>query len=206
MTRRTIGVLALATSLGLGACGDSGVDVGTDELTEAEAAAIAQFIMSSTITAANSAQASPEGPAMAPYNFESDVDFDAPCPLGGSVGVAAHVSLSGDTEVQGGVVTMAMTQTHKNCVGQSEETGQQFTLNGNPDLSAEFSVASDAEGNIDLSGSFQGSLAWETDGRSGACDISMTFTGSGNQLSGAGSSSVSGSVCGVSVTEEVALG
>jgi hypothetical protein len=206
MTRRTFGLLALAASLGLGACGDSGVDVGTDELTESEAAAIAQLIMSSTIAAANSAQASPEGPAMAPYNFESDVDFDAPCPLGGSVGVAAHVTVSGDTEVQGGLIAMAMTQTHKSCVGQSEETGQQFTLNGNPNLAAEFRVESDAESNIELSGSFQGAIAWESDGRSGSCDISMTFTGSGNQLTGASSSSVSGSVCGVSVTEEVVVG
>ena len=144
MTRRTFGALALSLSIGLAACGDSGTDVGTDSLSEAEAAAIAQFIMSNTITAANSAQSSPDGPAMAPYTFESEVDFDAPCPLGGSVDVAATVSVSGDTEIQGASIAMAMTQVHKSCVGQHEETGQQFPLNGNPDLTVQFAVDTDA--------------------------------------------------------------
>ena len=101
---------------------------------------------------------------------------------------------------------MAMTEVHKACVAQHEETGQEFTLNGNPDLTVQFRLETDAEGNLGLTGSFDGSIGWETEGRRGGCDVQMTFTGSGNQSTGVGSSTVSGSVCGVSVDEVVAVG
>jgi hypothetical protein len=191
--------------LGLVACGDSGTEVG-DQLTEAEAAAIAEFIMTSTLDATNSAQASPEGPSMAPYNYESRVELSAPCPHGGTVDVAADVTISGDTEIPGGVIAMNMVEVHKSCVGQDEETGQMFTLDGRPDLTVDFTLESNAAGDMGLGGSFLGRIAWQTEGRSGECEIDVTFTGSGSQATGASSGSVSGSVCGVSVTEQFLAG
>lgn len=206
MTRTTYGALALLASLGLVACSDDGTGTGSDQLTAEEAAAIAEFVMTHTMDAASQAQASPQGPMAAPYTYESQVDFNAPCPLGGSVDVSGTVSVRGDTEIPGGTVGMAMVEVHNRCVGQDEATGQTFTLDGKPDLTVQFTMESDAEGNMDLSGSFQGVLAWQTEGRGGDCEFSLTFSGAGSQATGASSGSVSGSVCGVNVSEQFVAG
>ena len=58
----------------------------------------------------------------------------------------------------------------------------------------------DPAGNFMVSGSYAGALAWQSDGRSGRCGIDLDFSASGNQSSDSGSVSMSGTICGQSIS------
>jgi hypothetical protein len=207
MKKGTVGALALLASMALTACGEDPLSVNSGDISQAEAAAIAEFLLSSTYqNAFSTVQTSPEGPQLVPFSFETRADLDAPCPLGGSVAISATVSISGDTELEGGSISMSMTQVHSACAAQQEDTGIQFTLNGNPNIVAAFDASSDAAGQMSVSGSLDGALGWETAEGSGNCVIALSYTASGNENAGAINASVSGSVCGLSVSQDMQVG
>mgnify|MGYP003573483402 FL=1 len=207
MKKGTFGALALLASMALTACGEDPLSVNSGDISEAEAAAIAEFLLSSTYeNAFSTVQTSPEGPQLVPFSFSTQADLDAPCPLGGSVAISAAVTISGDTELEGGTISMSMTQVHSACVARQESTGIQFTLSGNPNIVASFDASSDTSGQMSVSGGLDGALGWETAEGSGNCVIDLSYTASGNENAGAISASVSGSVCGVSVSQDMQVG
>jgi len=199
--------LALVAVLAVGACGDDPAAVNTGNLSDAEAAAIAEFLLTSTYTNVYAAaQPSPTGPQAVPFSFSSQTDVSAPCPLGGTVDISANITISGDTEVEGGTIAADMTEVHNSCWAEQEGTGIQFTLSGKPNVVASFDADSNAAGDVSVSGSLDGVVNWETASDKGTCVIEMSYSASGNQLTGAATATVTGSVCGMSVSQEVIVG
>lgn len=198
---------ALVATLLLGACGEDPAAVNTGNLSDAEAAAIAEFLLTSTYTNAYSAaQASPTGPQAVPFSFSTQTDVNAPCPMGGTVDISAHITVSGDTEVEGGTIAVDMTEVHNSCSAEQEGTGIQFTLTGKPNMVASFDAESTTAGDVSVSGTLDGTLDWITANDEGTCLIDISYSASGNELTGTASATLTGSVCDVSVSQAVTVG
>jgi len=207
MKKTTLGAWTLIATMALGACGEDPTVVNSGNLTEAEARAIAEFLLSSTYdNAFSSVQGAPDGPQAVPFNFTTQVDVTAPCPLGGVVDISATATISGDTEQEGGSIEMNMTEVHQDCMAEQEGTGIQFTLNGHDDVVASFSATSTPSGDMTVSGSLVGGLDWMTANGEGTCVINMSYSASGNELTGPVSATVTGSICGVEVAQELLVG
>ncbi len=199
--------IALAASMLLGGCGDDPASVNTGNISEAEASAIAEFLLTSTYSNAYAAaQPAPTGPQAVPFTFSSQTDVTVPCPLGGTVDVSAHITVSGDTEVEGGSISADMTEVHNSCQGEQDGTGIQFTLTGNPNLVSAFDAESSTAGDVTVTGSLDGTLDWETANDTGTCVIDIEYSASGNEVTGAATATVTGFVCGMSVTQSVQIG
>lgn len=199
--------IALVAALVLGGCGDDPAAVNTGDLTEAEANAIAEFLLTSTYSnAASAAQPGPSGPQAVPFTFSSQTDINVPCPLGGTVDISAHITVSGDTEVEGGSISVDMTEVHNSCSAEQEGTGIQFTLTGSPNLVSSFDAQSSATGDVSVTGSLDGTIGWETANDSGTCVVDIDYSASGNELTGAATATVTGSICGVTLTQQVSIG
>jgi hypothetical protein len=199
--------VTLVATLALGACGDDPAAVNTGNISEAEAGAIAEFLLTSTYSNAfAAAQPAPTGPQAVPITFSSQTDVSVPCPLGGTVDISAHITVSGDTEVEGGTISVDMTEVHTSCSAEQDGTGIQFTLTGKPNLVSEFDAQSGATGDVSVIGSLDGTLAWETANDSGTCIVDIDYSASGNELTGAATATVTGFICGVSLTQEMSIG
>ncbi|HET9948973.1 MAG TPA: hypothetical protein VFQ22_08635, partial [Longimicrobiales bacterium] len=116
----------------------------------------------------------------------------------------ASVATSGDTETGASSVDMAFTQVHSGCVVQSGS--QSFTFDGSPSVVVEISWEFDGESVASYGGSIEGGLDYEFDGRSGHCAISYEYSGTTNTSTGSASASLTGSVCGVSMSYEYEVG
>lgn len=204
--KRSMFAVITAASVGLAACGEDATSPENTNLTQAEAEALATILLTQSYENTQGAEPVAGGPQAGPVNLETTVDFSAPCPLGGSVAVSADITIIGDSELEGGTIDYTMTQTHQSCVAQDETSGMTFTLNGNPNMTTEVTFENDGLGNLAIDGTVQGNIAWSKEDKSGTCAITLSFTGSGNQTSGVGSSTASGTVCGVSVSEQLTVG
>lgn len=199
--------IALVAVLGLGACGDDPAVVNTGNLSEAEASAIAEFLLTSTYTNAYAAaQPAPTGPQAVPFTFSSQTDVNVPCPMGGTVDISANITVSGDTEMEGGSISVDMTEVHNSCSAEQDGTGIQFTLTGNPNVTSSFDADSGATGDVSVTGTMDGTLAWQTANDSGTCVIDISYSASGNEVTGAATATVTGSICDVSVSQSVSIG
>lgn len=206
MNTKLVRLMALVAAVGFTACGET-TDIVPGELTEAEAADLAAVVLFATFnsTGAVPQPASPAGgPLMTPFTFASEFEGEVPCPFGGVVGVAASFEVSGDTENEAGHVEYSMTQIHDACVVESD-AGRRFTLWGADDMSAAFSVVNNGQGVVEWSGSVQGGIRWETDGRGGTCEVGVEF--SGRQEGDASATvNIGGLVCGLSVQQSLTVG
>ncbi|MEJ2203856.1 MAG: hypothetical protein P8170_07085 [Gemmatimonadota bacterium] len=199
--------IVLVATLLLGACGEDPAAVNSGNLSDAEAAAIAEFLLTSTYTNAYSAaQAAPTGPQAVPISGSWQADANVLCPLGGSVDISAHITVSGDTEEEGVTIAVDMTEVHNSCGAEQEGTAIQFTLTGKPNVMASFDAESTTAGDVSVSGTLDGTLDWITANDEGTCIIDISYTASGNELAGTAAATLTGSVCGVSVTRELMVG
>ena len=190
-------VLALAAAWPLAAC-DGGMDL-DGELSETEAAALAEVLFQNTWDNTESPQASASGPATVPQTFTQGISITgAPCPLGGTVDVDGSVAITTDTETTVMSLDMSQTLVHHDCRATAETSGQEFTLNGSPNMTTLLSMETDGADFL-IDGSMVGSVQWETEGRAGICTVSVELVGSGSNLENTGSFSMSGTVCGVSI-------
>ncbi|MDZ7778559.1 MAG: hypothetical protein U5R14_01305 [Gemmatimonadota bacterium] len=202
MNRMHVRGVGLALLVAVGACGDSATDVVTDELSEAEAAALAE-VMSENVFA--TWQQDQGQAAMAPSlaTFERSVQLEASCELSGSVSVSGDVVMETSETSEDVTIDYTVTQVHQSCVGESED-GVRFTLDGAPDVTANFTVEA-GEDLVTLDGGYAGSVDWSTDDKQGTCSVDVTFTAEVSQAGQSGSVTMSGSVCGVSFSDSVSF-
>ena len=187
-------ILSVIAAGAFGACGDStGLDV---DLSEAEAAALAEAVMQVAISATNgpSAVASVSGPQAAPYSSEANVSFTADCLLGGTVLVNGTLEVSGDDETGEGRVALSVSHDHAGCVVESEN-GVVFTFDGAPKLELALVLESDGEGELGWSGTIAGAVDWATDEREGRCTVALAFNGLVSEAESAIEVAVEGAVC-----------
>jgi hypothetical protein len=188
-------LLSLVAGAALGACGEStGVDV---ELSDVEAAALAEAVMQAAIFATSNGTAGPalaSGPQAAPYSSESNVSFTTECLLGGTVDVDGSVEASGDDETGEGRIELSVTHDHDGCMVASDD-GVVFTFDGAPALSLDLVIESDGQSELGWSGTIGGAVDWATDEREGRCTIALAFAGLVSDVENAIEISVEGAVC-----------
>ena len=169
-----------ALGFAVSACGDDeGGSTGTnsgDQLSATEGLAIFTALQ----TALAGGLATPMATAAIP------VDGSANCPGGGSI------SLSGDVDADGSSITFDITETISGCIVSSG--GVNFTINGDPNIRIQGDLDVNTTtfattGTFAMSGGF---TYTSDDSRSGSCSISINFD--------YGDLSVSGSICGTSIT------
>jgi hypothetical protein len=191
----TLRLLSLVASAALAACGEStGVEI---ELSEAEAAALAEAVVQSAIVATTNDLSGPalaSGPRPAPYSAEAAVAFTAGCLLGGSVRVDGSVEASGDYETGEGRIELSVTHDHQGCVVEADN-GATFTFEGAPALSLDLVIERDGEGELNWAGTIGGAVDWATEEREGRCTVALAFAGLVSDVENAIEISVEGSVC-----------
>lgn len=192
--------LALTLSVflfGLTGCGDDDSPTGgSGNLDQAEA----EIMMEALVDAGGLALGYGGGGFAAPgdlaANVVLDLDETSPCPGGGNVRLVGTVTMD-DT---GENIDWSITQTHQNCQGTASSDGSTWTFNGSPSIITAFSAQTAGE-QLNMSGSQQGGISWSSGGRNGTCqiDVNYSFSGAGETFSG----SVSGTVCGHSISQSV---
>lgn len=198
--------LAAAGLALLTACGGDPIAPAGDPLSEAEAAAIAQFMTgsafeglefdggegpSASIAPAPSARGSSE-----PVEFDVSVEVTGGCPLGGSISVSGAYQGFIDSETESGTLTLDVDVSADACGFPAEETT--FTVDTNPNLALDGNFEWAAGQPVgEQTFSYVGTVLWSADdGRSGSCAFDLQVTRSEN-----GSLVESGTSCGTSIDE-----
>ncbi len=205
MNVKSLRIFSCTALLAVTACGDSATDV-LGDLTEAEAAALAEVIAGTVFASAGDL---PGGgmqgaPSRAPFSGESSIDAVAPCEFGGTVNVSGTLSYAGDDETEEVQADLTIVQVHNNCVAESQD-GVRFTLNGAPQIAAGLTLVV-SENVLSMDGGYSGAIDWATDGRDGRCSISIEFAIDVSGATESGSASMSGSVCGVNISHSLSVG
>lgn len=188
----TVAMLAV-----LSACGGDddplGVNSG-DPLTEEEIEAV--FFAISDAFAELSFAPAQAGPARATVSVSESFSGSAPCAEGGSI--SANGSVSGTADDETFVLDLAyqLRMTPSACAVPTETNT--VTLDGSPYLQLDMDFLL-TETVIDVTGSYSGGIAFtSSDGRSGSCAFDVDFSVNANLDAQSGTSSASGTVCGVS--------
>lgn len=197
----TVRFAAIAAVFALGACDNALTSTG--EMSEAEATELAGVIMENVMSNSSTPPAMVDGPQLVPFTSNTSVAYTAECPQGGTLAIMGDASISGDTETEELEVGYTVTHTHNACTAMGED-GSLFTLTGNPDLELDMSVEL-VEGVVSWDGSIEGAIDWVTDGREGTCVVDYTFEGTATPEQSA-SASVTGSVCGFTVSHSFTVG
>jgi len=192
-------------ALALVACDNQPLQI-TDRLSTSEAAAVAGGLLGLTLDAGTSAREDnqPAGaPARSPISFGTEVSVTAACPVGGTAAFTVGLDGAVDPPADTGHVTLDITEAPAACGVQDADSGHTITLDGAPDLAAHYVLELEAGGPYQLSGTFLGAVDWSTGDRIGTCSLDMTFDASGDRVANTGSASLTGTVCGVSVSTTV---
>lgn len=189
-------VLAV-TALTLTACkGDDPLGVNSgDPMTEAEIQAFFNALSDGFAQFGGGPAA--VGPARATSTYSESFNASAECPTSGSMSasVSVHATLTDEPLVLDASYQARVTPNM--CVVPTESGV--ITVDGSPYLQMSLDLTL-TETTIDFDGSYVGGIAFASDdGRSGSCRFDVDFSGTANLDTQAGSSSVSGTVCGVSV-------
>jgi len=187
-----------------GACGDStgpgGSDSG-DPLSAAEAQEVSTEVLTLLSTTAFSGVGTSEAVQLtdlpgirfsvsaAPIETKT-----ASCEGGGTVSVSGEVSLGSNS------ATFDLTETITNCVVQGSTST--FTVNGDPNVNLSGSMSSSGE-TFTIDWKMRGGFKYTSGGsRTGSCSVSVDIKGTVdlNNLTNPNAITVSGSVCGQSIT------
>jgi hypothetical protein len=200
MLRPAALLLSLTT---LVACDDQPLQI-TDTLGGDEAQALAEVLVALTVQPGqlDVVDGPGSGPPAAPTTIETTLELNTPCPLGGSLDVAAALGGTFDPEAGTGAVSLDLTETHQACRVVHVESGQEFLLDGAPDLSVAYDLSWGAD-SYEAAGDYQGAIDWSTDGRSGRCTVALAFQSSGTIDDGLASATLEGTVCGVTISHTV---
>lgn len=190
----------LALLVALAACGDDDDPTGVtgDALNGDEVAALAEVVAGTMFSTFEQTPEPPQapGPALATGSFSLNTSL--PCELGGVVAVSGTLLFDIDDETGDGTLDYTVTQDHQDCVAEAED-GMRFTLNGAPNVSADFVATLEGTG-LTFAGGYVGAVSWVTGARSGTCSMDVDFSLTGDVEAETGTASISGTVCGVNFT------
>ncbi|MGD2068818.1 MAG: hypothetical protein PVI57_09130 [Gemmatimonadota bacterium] len=198
--------LVLLLSVGLVACGDDSSGPGNegDQLTEAEATVMIEALVAAGGFAFGTLGG---GPAAAPGKVvfgPITLELTENCPRGGTIGIQGTYSGDVDNETGLGTASFQFVQSHNACSAEAPSDGSIWTFNGSPDITIDFNYTIGAT-SFSLDGSQTGGIAFSGAGKTGTCAIDLDYDFSGSQDGTTFSGSVSGSVCGISVSETVTI-
>jgi hypothetical protein len=193
----------------LAACGD-GKGPALISLDEAQAEdlmdALAQagaFDAGAGLSVASAARAS-NAAVVAHAVFTTTVSASGPCPNGGTAGVNGSMTMN-DNNAPTITMTMEVAQSFSACRSTSTE-GNLWTFSGAPNITSNFSMTmNETTGIFSMTGTQKGALDVTGPEGSGRCPIDISFTFSGNDQAGTFSGSLTGTVCGVSISQTVDL-
>lgn len=193
MTIRPIAA-ALIAALALTACSDSTAPKAI-QLTDAQAQDLMDALSAvGGVSAPMRMSAYRAGPTTALATIS--VDQSAACPNGGTYGIKGSYNF----DQAGTSGTIAITQTYAGCKATSTN-GTLWTFNGAPNIATSFSFTSNATtGAFTMSGTEKGGIDAASTVGSGRCNIDITYNMSGNQNTNTGTVSISGSVCGRTIS------
>ena len=189
MRTRHLRSLAIASvALTFAACGDStGPNVTLNDEQVAD--------MMDALANAGVAGFTPPVGNLAVVTFNQSVD----CPNGGSMSLAASIDENATT----GAFSMTMTQGFSGCKSASSN-GRVWTFNGKPNIVSTFNGTDNpTTGAFTLNGTQKGGISFSSNLGNGACDFDVTFSMSGNETTGQFTGSMSGTVCGRSVSQSL---
>ena len=187
--------MVLTLAVGLVACGDDSDDPTDpgDELTQAEA----EIMMEALFEAGGFFVTGTGG---GPAGVVVTVDETVGCPGGGNVNVSGSL----DIDEQTGNFDYTITQTHNNCTSTAPSDGSTWTFDGNPNVTIDLD-ATVSETAFDMNGSQTGAISWSGKGKNGSCSIDITYDFSGSQDGSSFSGSIQGSVCGISISDNISI-
>lgn len=176
-----------------------------DDLSSAEAAAIAEFMTGSAFdgwsfdeagqgASASVAPAGHAGGSSEPIQFDVAIDITSGCPEGGSLSVSGSVQGSVDGETESGTLTLGIDISAAGCRFPAE--GTVFTVDTRPQLELDGDFAWEGGEPVgEQTFSYRGGIAWSAeDGRSGSCAFDLQVTRFED-----GTLAESGTACGVLV-------
>ena len=123
------------------------------------------------------------------------------CPLGGQ----AEVSGSGEDEMAGDTARLKLNISINPMACRVSANGNEFTITGDPGIREDISV--EIVGffeSFDVTGTTVGTLAWESDDRSGSCDVDLVLSAEPD-LSDPDNPGVNGSLSGMLCGHEVEI-
>lgn len=188
MSRLIRGIAATSLALTIAACGDSTGPVTLNDEQIAD-------MMDAMANAGVAGFTPPPVGNLAVITFNTSVE----CPNGGTSSVAATI----DENAATGAMSMTITQGFTGCKSAST-SGRVWTFNGKPNIVSTFSGTSNATtGAFTLSGTQTGGVTFSSDLGTGSCDFNVTFSMSGNEITQQFSGSMTGTVCGRSVSQSI---
>jgi hypothetical protein len=191
--------LTTALTLTVAACGDDGTGVTSgDDLTSAEVSAVLAALSSVLESVRAGAQAAPsEVPIVVDQNFNVSVPCDA-----GTLGMSGSISGTDDVDTGVSDVTTAVRWDPNACVVSGGTNT--LTVDGAPHIDLALAVTT-TEDTSTASGTETGGFSFTTsDGRSGSCEIDVTFDIETTDSSV--SATVTGTICGQSADGFETLG
>jgi hypothetical protein len=205
MRRTTI----LAAAVLLTACADSTEPEGG--LTKDEAGSLAAAILNLSLDA--SLESGGDGPfaapgagpaaapSAAPSSFSEHFSGEGPCALGGTMFADVTASGSFDDATQSGSLDFKVEAKHHGCQVKTEE-GRLFTIDGKPSIKAELHMVAKQGKALELSGSYDGDVDWQSDGKSGSCHFDLDFSGSVDMNTDKAAATMKGKACGATISHE----
>lgn len=198
MRSRTSCFMAFVLIIGAAGCGDDPTGATGDPLTSQESRSLAYAILFASFGFLGELPVEESSAHVAAGLAADAVDFTfaetSPCPLGGTIELSGRVV--GSSEPENGTWSLDYTGTMDYARCGVEGTMNNFVLDGDPDVDVAISlryVEFMPSGTQTLS--YDGGIAWETEGKSGTCtlDLTMSWTADGQ------TSTVDGSICGQDV-------
>ena len=189
MLRIIRGIAATSLALTIAACGDSTApNVTLDDEQVAD-------MMDAMANAGVAGFTPPPVGNLAVITINESVE----CPNGGTSSFAATIDENSTT----GAMSMTITQGFANCKSTSS-TGRVWTFNGKPNIVSTFNGTSNATtGAFTLSGTQKGGITFSSNLGTGSCDFDVTFSMSGNENTEQFSGSMTGTVCGRSISQSL---
>jgi len=199
--RFLVPLLAAASVAG---CSDN--STGPQTLTSAQAQAMAGALFSITRNASSTAsdstaQTSPAATSAQAATVQTHIQLDAPCRLGGTVGLDASLEGSADSTMID--MTLGVVEVPHACVAVDQDSGMQFVFTGAPSLTASYHLYSNYHDSLTLNGSYSGAVDWTSDTGSGTCSVDVGFDGMWNPADQSGSATLQGTVCNVQIQSTV---
>jgi hypothetical protein len=140
---------------------------------------------------------------MSPVPVSLTIDESGPCGGDGTASVQGSIDGTVDDQTGAGSLELDITQSFSGCVVVGSTHA--YTLSGDPNIRLTGAFESDGETTFTMEFTLEGGFGFTVDdGRAGTCGIDVTATM--NVTGTAVSSTATGSICGMTVNNEVIFG